>query len=118
MARAAVAAGATLVNDVSASLAEVAAELGAGYVVMHRQGTPQTMQLDAPLRRRGGRGPAFLAEGAARAAELGIDEIWVDPGIGFGKTVAHNLALLRHLDQMVELGQPGAGRHQPQGLPG
>jgi dihydropteroate synthase len=106
VARAAVTAGATLVNDVSASLAEVAADLGAGYVVMHRQGTPQTMQVAPHYDDVVAEVRAFLAHGAARAAELGIDEVWVDPGIGFGKTMAHNLALLAHLDQLVELGRP------------
>ena len=106
VARLAVAAGATLVNDVSASLAEVAAELETGYVVMHRQGTPETMQVAPRYHDVVGEVRAFLAEGAERAEQLGIDEVWVDPGIGLGKTVAHNLALLAHLDQLVTLGRP------------
>jgi len=106
VARAAVAAGATLVNDVSASLAAVAADVGAGYVVMHRQGTPRTMQRAPHYGDVVDEVRAFLAQGADRAAGLGIDEVWIDPGIGFGKTMAHNLALLAHLDQLVELGRP------------
>ncbi len=106
VARAAVAAGATLVNDVSASLAEVAAELEAGYVVMHRQGTPKTMQLAPRYDDVVAEVGAFLADRAEQAEALGIGEVWVDPGIGFGKTLAHNLALLRHLDQLVALGRP------------
>jgi dihydropteroate synthase len=49
---------------------------------------------------------AFLAERAEQAAALGVSEIWVDPGIGFGKTIEHNLSLLRHLDEIVALGYP------------
>jgi dihydropteroate synthase len=106
VARAAVAAGATLVNDVSASLWEVAAELGAGWVAMHMQGEPGTMQ-DAPhyadvveevLE--------FLVERSETARSAGIDEVWIDPGIGFGKTAAHNLTLLRNLDRFVATGTP------------
>ncbi len=106
VARAAVAAGATLVNDVSASLAEVAAELEAGYVVMHRQGTPKTMQVAPRYDDVVAEVGAFLAERAEQAEALGIDEVWVDPGIGFGKTLAHNLTLLRHLDELVGMGRP------------
>jgi dihydropteroate synthase len=51
---------------------------------------------------------SFLAERAARAREAGVREVWVDPGIGFGKTTVHNLALLRHLDELVADGAPVA----------
>ncbi|HXX91651.1 MAG TPA: dihydropteroate synthase [Acidimicrobiales bacterium] len=106
VARAAVAAGATLLNDVSASLWPVAAECGVGWVAMHMQGTPRTMQ-DAPryddvvaeVR-------DFLVARVEDAAAAGVHEIWVDPGIGFGKTVDHNLSLLRHLPELVALGRP------------
>jgi dihydropteroate synthase len=106
VARAAVAAGASLVNDVSASLAPVAAELGAGYVVMHRQGSPATMQRDPQYAAVDVEVKAFLATHADAAERLGIDEVWIDPGIGFGKTAAHNLSLLHHLDELVALGWP------------
>lgn len=108
VARAAVAAGATLINDVSGSpaLAQVAGELGVGYVVMHRSGSPQTMQIDPHYDDVVIDVKTFLAQRAAHAAEVGVDEIWVDPGIGFGKTIDHNLSLLRHLDQVVALGYP------------
>ncbi len=106
VARAAVAAGASLVNDVSASLAPVAADLGAGYVVMHRQGTPATMQRDPRYDAVEVEVKGFLAAHAEAAERLGIDEVWIDPGIGFGKTAAHNLSLLRHLDEVVALGWP------------
>jgi dihydropteroate synthase len=106
VARAAVAAGATLVNDVSASLWEVAADTGTAWVAMHMQGDPATMQ-DAPRYDDVvGEVCAFLAERAERARAAGIDEVWLDPGIGFGKTVEHNLALLAHLDQVVAIGPP------------
>lgn len=108
VARAAIAAGVTLINDVSGSpaLAQVAGELGVGYVVMHRSGSPQTMQIDPHYDDVVIDVKTFLAERAAHAAAAGVDEIWVDPGIGFGKTMDHNLSLLRHLDQVVALGYP------------
>src|SRR5215207_8728037 len=101
IARAAVAAGATLVNDVSASLGGLAAELGVGWVAMHMQGEPRTMQaaphyddvVDEVL--------AFLVGRAEAAQRAGVEEVWIDPGIGFGKTAAHNLSLLRHLNRFV-----------------
>ncbi len=102
VAEAAVAAGAALVNDISASLFEVAAATGAGWVAMHMQGLPRTMQ----------DGPRYtdvvhqvhdmVLERARRALETGVAEVWVDPGIGFGKTAAHNLSLLRHLPELVQ----------------
>jgi dihydropteroate synthase len=108
VARAAVAAGATLINDVSGSkaLARVAGDLGVGYVVMHRSGSAETMQIDPHYDDVVVEVKTFLADRAAHAAEAGVEEIWVDPGIGFGKTLAHNLTLLRHLDQVVSLGYP------------
>jgi dihydropteroate synthase len=106
VARAAVEAGATLINDVSARLADVAGELGVGYVVMHRQGTPHTMQIEPHYVDVVVEVKAFLAENAAEAIAAGVTEVWVDPGIGFGKTADHNLSLLRHLDQIVALGYP------------
>src|SRR5688572_8691167 len=94
VARAAVAAGASLLNDVGGANGHVAAELGVPWAAMHVQGEPATMQ-DAP------RYHDVVAEvlddlvaraDAARAA--GVPEVWIDPGIGFGKTHAHNLTLL------------------------
>jgi dihydropteroate synthase len=106
VARAAVAAGATLINDVGASLGEVAADLGVAWAAMHAQGDPATMQ-DAPhyddvvaevL--------DHLAERADAALRAGVPEVWIDPGIGFGKHDHHNLALLAHLDRFVATGHP------------
>ncbi|HUC36610.1 MAG TPA: dihydropteroate synthase [Acidimicrobiales bacterium] len=106
VAEAALAAGATLLNDISASLWHVAAAAGAGWVAMHMKGTPLSMQ-EAPsysdvVREVHG----FLLERASRAQSAGVAEVWVDPGIGFGKTAAHNLSLLRHLPQLVATGFP------------
>ncbi len=104
VARAAVGAGATLVNDVSASLASVAAELGVGWIAMHMQGDPRTMQDDPRYHDVVGEVEAFLRGAAAEAAALGVEEVWIDPGIGFGKTLEHNLALLAQLDRLVGSG--------------
>ena len=120
VARAAVAAGADLVNDISgatfdpAMLATVA-ELQVPIVLMHIRGTPQTMQSLTDYADLIGEICEFLAGRAAAALQAGItpERIWLDPGIGFGKTLAHNLALTADLDRLVELGFPvlfGASR--------
>jgi dihydropteroate synthase len=101
VAEATVAAGASLVNDVSASLWEVAAASGAGWVAMHMQGQPRTMQDDPRYEDVVAEVGAFVLERAAHALAAGVGEVWVDPGIGFGKTMAHNLSLLRHLPELV-----------------
>ena len=106
VARAAVAAGASLVNDVSASLWEVAAETGTGWVAMHMQGDPTTMQVSPAYDDVVGEVRRFLLERAETARRGGVEEVWIDPGIGFGKTVEHNLALLRHLSVLVASGFP------------
>jgi dihydropteroate synthase len=121
VARAAVAAGATIWNDVTAlshapdSLA-VAAELGCEVVLMHMQGEPRTMQAEPYYDDVAGEVAAFLAERteAAMAAGVARGRIWVDPGVGFGKhMLRHNLPLLAGLDRIVALGFPvllGASR--------
>jgi dihydropteroate synthase len=106
VARAAVAAGATLINDVSAQLWPVAAELGVGWVAMHMQGEPATMQLDPVYTDVVAEVCAFLEQRATEAERAGVSEIWIDPGFGFGKTLEHNLTLLAKLDQVVALGWP------------
>lgn len=106
VARAAVAAGATLVNDVSAELWPVAAELGVGWVAMHMKGEPATMQAEPRYGDVVSEVCAFLEERAALARGAGVPEIWVDPGIGFGKSLGHNLTLLAHLHEVVALGWP------------
>jgi len=113
VARAALRAGAALVNDVSGlghdpALAGVVAGAGAALALMHIQGTPETMQVDPRYDDVVAEVIAFLADRIARAVAAGVarDRIWVDPGIGFGKTVGHNLFLLRHLAQLRILGAP------------
>jgi len=106
VAEAAVAAGATLVNDVSATLWPVAAAGRVGWVAMHMRGSPATMQRDPRYDDVVGEVCAFLAERVEVARAGGIDEVWVDPGIGFGKTAGHNLALLHSLRRVAELGAP------------
>ncbi|HYM34549.1 MAG TPA: dihydropteroate synthase, partial [Steroidobacteraceae bacterium] len=109
---AAVEAGACLINDIRAlrerGVLEAAAKTSAGICLMHMQGEPRTMQSsprydDVMSDVRG-----FLAERIAACERVGIsrDRIMVDPGIGFGKTQAHNLALLAHLSKLTSLGVP------------
>lgn len=102
--------GATLVNDITGledpEMARVTAERGAGAVVMHMRGRPKTMQQDVAYDDVVREVRAFLEERAGRAREAGIEEVIVDPGIGFGKTAAHNFELLRRLDEIVSLGYP------------
>ena len=110
-ARAAVEAGATMWNDVSAlsfspdSLA-AAADLGCEVVLMHMKGEPRTMQADPRYDDVAAEVIAYLVEraDAAMAAGVARDRIWLDPGIGFGKTVAHNLALTVATDRLVATG--------------
>ncbi|MFA4964438.1 MAG: dihydropteroate synthase [Thermoleophilia bacterium] len=113
VARQALAAGASIINDVSslradAAMVDVIAESGCPVCLMHMKGMPKTMQddpryddvVDEVLR--------FLEERMAHALARGLreDQILLDPGIGFGKTVEHNLTLLRHLDRFTTLGRP------------
>jgi len=106
VARAAVAAGATLINDVSADLWPVAAETGVGWVAMHMPADPSVMQRHAHYEDVVAEVRDYLVERAERARAAGVTDIWIDPGIGFGKTARHNLLLLRHLDQLVSTGWP------------
>jgi dihydropteroate synthase len=106
-------AGAGLVNDVSAlradpAMARLVAERGVACVLMHMRGEPRTMQRDPRYADVVGEVRTFLQERLEAALEAGIaeDRIWLDPGIGFGKTAEHNLALLRELPRLVELGRP------------
>ncbi|HUA93947.1 MAG TPA: dihydropteroate synthase [Acidimicrobiales bacterium] len=98
---AAVTSGASLINDVSGALWPVAAELSVGWVSMHMQGTPRDMQRDPHYRDVVGEVHAEVLARARAAAGAGVAEVWVDPGIGFGKTAEHNLRLLAHLPELV-----------------
>ena len=112
VARAAVEAGADIWNDVTAlsapGAAELAADLGCEVVLMHMQGEPRTMQKAPHYSDVLAEVCAFLSERAAGALAAGVahERIWLDPGIGFGKTLEHNLALLAGLDRIVALGFP------------
>lgn len=110
VAEAAIEAGATLVNDVSASpdvwAVAASAGRGVGYVAMHMRGEPATMQVEPRYDDVVDEVREFLVASASSAREAGVDEVWIDPGIGFGKTPAHNLSLLRHLGVFVETGYP------------
>jgi dihydropteroate synthase len=103
---AAVAAGATMWNDVNALRApgalETAASLHRPVVLMHMQGEPRTMQAKPHYEDVVGEVIAYLRERVAAAEAKGIEDIWVDPGIGFGKTLEHNLALLRAVNRIGE----------------
>ena len=104
----AVDAGATLVNDITASLHQVAADRQVGWVAMHMLGEPRTMQ----------DGPTYhdvvtevtdhLTARAEAARRIGVSEVWIDPGIGFGKTAAHNWALLAAITRLAATGWPVA----------
>ena len=110
VARAAVAAGATVINDVSATLLDTAGELGVGYVAMHRQGNASTMQDNPTYDDVVEEVITFLRDLAERARALNISPLWLDPGIGFGKTDEHNLALVAHVGRFVSMAREfGAG---------
>jgi dihydropteroate synthase len=113
VARAALDAGATIVNDVSAfrfdpGMAALVAESGADCCLMHMLGEPRTMQQDPRYDDVVADIKAFLEERLAFATSEGVPEerVWLDPGIGFGKTIEHNLELLRRLDEIVAIGRP------------
>jgi dihydropteroate synthase len=120
VAAAAVDEGAEIVNDVTAlrgdaDLAGLCAERGCEVVLMHMLGTPRTMQEDPRYDDVVVDVIAFLSDRIEAAIASGIDEerIWIDPGIGFGKTVEHNVELLRRLGELRDLGRPivlGASR--------
>jgi dihydropteroate synthase len=106
VARAAVAAGARMVNDVSATLGDIAAATGAAFVAMHMLGDPRTMQDEPTYDDVVADVRDFLIARADAARAAGVGEIWIDPGIGFGKTLDHNLDLLANLDVLVATGYP------------
>jgi dihydropteroate synthase len=120
VAAAALDAGATIVNDVSAGTAdpamlETAARRGAGMVLMHMRGEPKTMQALARYEDVLAEVTAWLVARAEAAVEAGVprDRLWIDPGLGFGKTADHSETLLRGLETIVATGIPvlvGASR--------
>jgi dihydropteroate synthase len=113
VAAAALEAGATIVNDVSAfrqapDLAGLVADRAATCCLMHMLGEPRTMQKDPRYNEVVSDVKAFLEERLAFAVAEGVPEerVWLDPGIGFGKTLEHNLELLRRLDEIAAIGRP------------
>ena len=113
VARRALEAGASLVNDVTAltgdaEMAEVVAAADVPVILMHMQGTPETMQQQPKYRDVVFEVTAWLLEAAAgaRAHGIAVEQILIDPGLGFGKRPEHNLSLLRHLDRLVATGYP------------
>ena len=110
--RAALAAGADMINDINALRApgalKIVAPSNAAVCLMHMQGTPDTMQDDPHYSDIVGEVASFLGErvAAAEAAGIALNRIAVDPGFGFGKTLAHNIALLRHLEELLVPGLP------------
>ncbi|MFT5125652.1 MAG: dihydropteroate synthase [Kiritimatiellia bacterium] len=112
VAAAAIEAGACIINDVSAGgepgMADLAAKTGAGFVLMHMQGTPRTMQVEPVYEAVTREVVAFLSARMTAVMEHDVDQsrICVDPGIGFGKTLEHNLELLACLPELQALGVP------------
>jgi len=108
----AIAAGAQVVNDITAladpAMGPLVARTGAGLVLMHMQGTPATMQLDPRYDDVASEVAAALAERrqAARRAGVAEERLALDPGVGFGKALDHNLALLARLSRLAALGRP------------
>jgi dihydropteroate synthase len=106
-------AGASIVNDISGlrfspDMARVAADFGAAVVIMHIKGTPRDMQQDPVYSDVVGEVLSYLDEGIDIAVKAGVDRerVLIDPGIGFGKTLGHNLAILERLDEFRGLGRP------------
>jgi dihydropteroate synthase len=120
IARAALAAGASIVNDVAANRGDnemwkIVAEFCAGYICMHAQGTPQTMQKNPRYKKAVREVGEFFRERLKKLNVAGVaaDQVMFDPGIGFGKTAEHNLQLLAHLENFMKLKRPlliGASR--------
>jgi dihydropteroate synthase len=113
VARQALDAGASIINDVTGlqgdrNMPEVVRRAGAGAIVMHMQGTPQTMQLDPHYDEVVGEVRDYLADRMRNLGELGLDreQLVVDPGIGFGKRGAQNWELLARLGEFQKLGRP------------
>ena len=113
VARAAIAAGADIINDISSlsfdpDMADVVAGSGVPVVLMHIKGTPRDMQKDPTYKDVVGEIREFFVERIAFAKSAGIDEenIVIDPGIGFGKQLQHNLTIIKELGRLKELGQP------------
>lgn len=108
VARAALRAGASIINDTTGGLWPVAAECGAGWLGMHCPAEPAVMAQHAHYRDVVAEVTTALVERAEKATAAGVAELWIDPGIGFAKTPSQNLTILRHLDLLVATGWPVA----------
>ena len=113
VAREAIAAGGAIINDISAfekdpGMVDVAVETGAPAILMHMKGTPETMQVNPGYDDLMGEILSYLKDRVDFVLEKGMakDKIILDPGIGFGKTVAHNLVLIKELHQLLAMGYP------------
>ena len=110
VAKAALEAGAAIINDITAlsdeRMGELAAEEQVPVILMHMQGTPATMQIEPKYKDVVSEVRRFLLKKAKQAEQFGIpkERIFIDPGIGFGKTLVHNLLLLRNIDKFVTTG--------------
>lgn len=123
VAREAMTAGATIVNDITAmtfdpDMARVVAQSDCGVILMHMQGTPQTMQLDPRYDNAVGEISSYLDERVRAAQQAGIDpeRIVLDPGIGFGKTAEHNVAILQNIAAFRASGRPVLIGHSRKGF--
>lgn len=108
VARAAVAAGARIINDVGAGLGHVAADLGVGWIAMHSPAPPAEMAEHCGYGDVVAEVTESLVAAASEAARRGVPNVWIDPGIGFGKDLDGNLDLLAHLDHLIATGWPVA----------
>ena len=110
VARRCVAEGAAIINDVSGfrnpAMMEAASECGASVVLMHMRGTPETMQLDTEYSDVVAEVGRYLEERANAAAQAGVEEVAIDPGLGFGKTARQNFEILARLREIENLGYP------------
>lgn len=111
VARQAVAAGADMVNDISAgeddeNMFAAVKDLQVPYIIMHKQGTPKTMQQNPQYSNVVVEVTTYLSKRALQLHEMGINDVIIDPGFGFGKTLEHNYELLRHLDHFQALDLP------------
>ncbi len=104
VAKEALGAGASIINDVSSSLGALAGEKGVGWVAMHMRGTPQTMMELTYYEDVVAETREFLLAKAEEGKQSGAEEIWIDPGIGFAKNTGQNLEILRRIDELTDCG--------------
>jgi dihydropteroate synthase len=111
VAKAAVQFGASIINDISAghddhAMIDTVAKLGVPYIAMHKKGSPKTMQLNPTYVDVVGEVVNYLVKVKQKCDDAGIQDLIIDPGFGFGKTIQHNYVLLEHLNQFSQLNLP------------